>query len=198
MTNTPYVLSNVPGQPSTWVSAAATPNAPILTGSLYYYWYPGTGGTAAQALNTMTALPFWLPAGCTIDRIGIEVTSGTALSVPRLGIYNDAGSGLPGTLLLDAGTIDGTSSGTKQITIAQAITASGYYWMAFVNQGAACTVRTVSTPVYPILATNATTAPSGVGTWFAPAVTGISGGLPSPFATGNNIPNAGRVFIRIT
>jgi hypothetical protein len=51
-----------------------------------------------------------------------------------MGIYNDDGSGRPGSLLLDAGTVAGTATGFLSITINQAL-AAGIYWLALLGQG---------------------------------------------------------------
>lgn len=87
---------------------------------------------------------FVVPKTITVDRIGAEVTSaGTAGAVVRLGIRNAAVDGLPGTLLLDAGTIDGTSATFQEITISQVLV-PGIYWAVGCTQVAASTVRCIS------------------------------------------------------
>jgi hypothetical protein len=74
--------------------------------------------------------------------------TGSALSVTisgcvlRIGIHNDDGTGRPGTLLLDAGTIDGASATVQEITISQALDRGVYYVSAAV-QGVTTTQPTV-------------------------------------------------------
>ena len=78
----------------------------------------------------------------TIDRIAIRTSatfSGTG-SV-RLGIYNhDYSTGLPSTVLLDAGTVSATATSTVyEITISQSLNA-GFYWVVMCQQGTAPTL----------------------------------------------------------
>jgi hypothetical protein len=102
-----------------------------------WYTFPGTGttgGTLALVANTLYAIPFVCPKAITLDRIGINVTTLKA-GLSRLGIYADAGgvrTCYPGTLLLDAGTVDTTTAGVKSITINQALTSNTLYWLVIV------------------------------------------------------------------
>jgi len=83
--------------------------------------------------GVMRLLPFFCPDTSTFTKIGVEINgSGTASSVARLGIYDDLNS-KPDTLLLDAGTVDITSTGYKEITINQAVQ-FGMVWLAVVPQ----------------------------------------------------------------
>ena len=75
--------------------------------------------------------PIWLPAA-TYDRIGVYVQSGGTATL-RLGLYAASTStGLPGTLVFDAGTISTASTGLIEATISQTLSA-GWYWAAVVN-----------------------------------------------------------------
>lgn len=86
--------------------------------------------------DTIFATPLWINAPISVDRIAVKnETAGDAGSVARLGIYSDDGTGgYPGALLLDAGTVSITSTGVKEITISQALTA-GAYWLVGAIQG---------------------------------------------------------------
>jgi hypothetical protein len=105
----------------------------------YEVWYTSPkAGTAlvASALvaNTLYAIPFVCPKAITLDRIGINVTTLKA-GAARLGIYADAGgvrTCYPGTLLLDAGTVDTGTVGVKSININQALTGNTLYWLVIV------------------------------------------------------------------
>jgi len=102
-----------------------------------WYTFPGTGttgGTLALVANTLYAIPFVCPKAITLDRIGINVTTLKA-GLSRLGIYADAGgvrTCYPGTLLLDAGTVDTSTAGVKSITIDRALTSNTLYWLVIV------------------------------------------------------------------
>jgi hypothetical protein len=75
-----------------------------------------------------------IPTTITVDRIAVDIqAAGWAGAVVRLGIY-ESDNGFPGALILDAGTVDATSTGTKTITISQTL-AAGYYYLAAVGQG---------------------------------------------------------------
>lgn len=127
----------------TWSTptAAATfqgdyPSAQAVSGA--YYMPEGHGGAMTNTnggLNALVVTPILLAAG-TLDRIGIyHAASPTASEVARLGIYNSTATGLPSTLVVDAGTVDlSTAAAYKEITISQSVTA-GLYWLACARQG---------------------------------------------------------------
>ena len=113
----------------------------------------------------------------------------------RLGIYSDAGTGFPGAVLLDAGTIDVTSTGVKEITISQAVTA-GLYWLSATPQGSPATPATVSTITsgnYPVGGETGV-AVSSANTCYQK--TGVTGALAAWGATVTMGASAARVFVR--
>ena len=84
------------------------PIVKIIPGQYYHSDMVNAGsGTASTLAGRMYFQRLWFP-GQTIDRMAIEVTTGDAGNA-RLGLYLDNGSGIPGALLLDAGTVDTTS-----------------------------------------------------------------------------------------
>lgn len=110
------------------------------------YFSVGYGATAGGALalvaNTLYAFPFFVPATRKFDRIAINVTvKGTAASA-RLGVYADDGSVAPRRLVLDAGTVDMTTVGVKQITISLTLQGGELYWLVIVCNVAA-TLRSI-------------------------------------------------------
>ena len=123
--------------------AAGSAQTGIFTSG--YYYGPGGGRTTgAVAAGTITFAPFWVGTPASFTRIGTEVTTaGAAGSLLRLGIYRDAGNGLPGNLVLDAGTIDAATTGAKELTIAQTL-APGLYWLTVLSEVGSPSVRTVS------------------------------------------------------
>lgn len=104
------------------------------------YWYEAKNGAqilnATYAINRMNLLPIFIQESITIDRIGGECFTAVASSTFRLGIYNSDSNGVPSSLLLDAGTIDTSTTGLKSITISQSLTA-GLYYLAAAQQGGA-------------------------------------------------------------
>jgi hypothetical protein len=110
------------------------------TGS--YYGAPTTGGTNAGGnANRIYALQAFFPTPITIDRISIRVsTAGASGSLVRLGVYAPGANGLPGVLLHDFGTIDGTQTGDgNEITVN--VTLSGFVWLAARTNSQAPTLR---------------------------------------------------------
>ena len=107
-----------------WASPATLPFlGTYLKSGLYYHTLQPQSGTATATptAGVLYVAPFFVPSAVTLIRIGAEVTTGgSAGAVVRLGIWSDTGSGYPGALVLDAGTIDGTSATVQEITISQA------------------------------------------------------------------------------
>lgn len=107
--------------------------------SEYEAWFAANCAThTAFSVQTLVAdrlyaMPFVAPGrtGCTLDRLAINVTTGSA-GAARLGIYNDS-SGYPGTRLLDAGTVDTTSIAVVSATISQALVPGNRYWLVYVS-----------------------------------------------------------------
>ena len=114
------------------------PFAPAMVTGRYYRSAMSTS-TAAPSVGNEHAVPLFIGKPVTLDRIGVNVSVTAGSSVVRLGIRSD-NNGLPGTLVLDAGTVDSASStGDKFITISQALT-PGWYWLCAVSQGGAPTL----------------------------------------------------------
>jgi hypothetical protein len=103
------------------------------------YWYEsrnaGVLSNAGATLNRLYLYPVFIQESITIDRLGMEVQTQAASSTIRLGIYNSDSNGDPLTLLLDAGTVSGTTTGLKAITVSQTLS-TGLYYLAWVWQGA--------------------------------------------------------------
>lgn len=99
----------------------------------------------APTRNVIHFVPILLKAG-TLDRLGSMVLqAGGADELLRLGVYNaDATTLEPGTLLVDGGaTAFITGTGPVTVTVAQAISTAGLYWLAVVRQGSTDTGQLV-------------------------------------------------------
>lgn len=107
------------------------------------------GGNSSTLLSngTLLLVAIALSVPGTFDQIGWTVdTVGSAGSVIRLGLWAGNASGQPGTLLADAGTFIGTTTGLKQITFGAAqVLPAGLYWVGGVQQGAPTTATTMRT-----------------------------------------------------
>jgi hypothetical protein len=106
----------------------------------YYILPPASSyGTTSYTLNRMFLYPFFFTRALKLDRIGIEITTaGSAGSVVRLGLYlaSPDRSGFPEKLLIDAATVDTTTTGVKDATI-DVLVPAGVVWAAAVAQVAA-------------------------------------------------------------
>jgi hypothetical protein len=91
--------------------------------------------TTKNPLTTSYLIRAFIPRAMTVDRIGLEVTTLLNPSTIRLAIYTDVND-VPTALVLDAGTIDSSTTGYKEITISQALNA-GWVWL-----GACCSSGT--------------------------------------------------------
>ena len=124
-----------------WAAASSGVNPQIPRLNSNYYLFPRSSTTNTTAfLDENSWEPVFLPV-CTISRISIKTSasfSGTA-SI-RLGIYNNGADNVPTTVLLDASTVSCTAASTVyEITVNQAITTAGYYWLVFRTATAAST-----------------------------------------------------------
>jgi hypothetical protein len=102
-----------------------------------------TGGTittqSVASANSLRAFPFFVPKTISFDRIAIRVTTAGTGTTPRarIGVYADNGNIYPGQLVLDAGEVDVSSTGLKELTINLKLKAGKLYWLAFVGQDTA-------------------------------------------------------------
>lgn len=175
----------------TGASGTAWRQAEAVTGlftATRYYTAPASARTTASlADGTACAHPFWVGQATAFDRIGINVTTLIAASVVHLGIYEDNGRGSPGVLELDAGTVDSSSTGAKEITIAKTLL-SGLHWLTVVPQGGAPTMQAHNGSLYPVGAGALATAVGAGGnlSGVVTAAAAVPGALPAAFPTISN------------
>jgi hypothetical protein len=174
-----------------WVaygSGASLPQLRLRSG-LYYPVPQGPVTTTSPALNNLRVAPLLVPFTVTLNSIAIEVTTaGAAGAVLRLGILSDDGTGYPGALLLDAGTVDATTTGVKSIAISQALT-PGVYWIGVVPQGAISTVRAVASPMLGVGAETASLASGNACSGYQQnSVSGALGAFTSTVALVGTVP----------
>lgn len=103
-----------------------------------------SGAMSVQAANRLWGKVFVVGAQTTFTRIGLQVTTGAG-SLGRLGIYNFS-SGVPTSLVLDAGTVSTATTGVKEITISQALS-PGVYVVAAVFDNTPSVVGFVASDV---------------------------------------------------
>ena len=83
--------------------------------------------------DNLRASAIYITRNVTIDRIGVQVQVAQATASTRFGIYESGADGLPSKLLIDAGTIDSSTTGFKEITVNQALRGPRIYWGAYVH-----------------------------------------------------------------
>jgi hypothetical protein len=92
-----------------------------------------TGGASNQG-NRLTIQPIYIDRPCTLASLNVEVTTLESGSVCRLGLY--AISGWTNTtvtstsLIVDGGTVSGTTTGVKTVSPATSIVTPGWYALA--------------------------------------------------------------------
>jgi hypothetical protein len=179
------LLSKVDGTDynTTWSDPSDVGIPKLISGYTYTLQFASSfsSGTTPTK-DTVFAMPVYIRNSFTLTRITVNVTSGTASSEVRMGIYSSNSNFQPSSLVVDAGTVSSTTSGFKTVTISTSLQ-PGVYWFAVVAQGAgsAPTVTNYnSITVAPYMPISLTTTPT---TSFATSyrMTGITGALPSVF-----------------
>lgn len=154
----------------------------------------GASGNSCQPANAaITACAVFVPTPATAVSILLNVqNAATAGGVCRVGIYNDNGSWVPGTLLLDAGTIDPTVVGDKSATISVAL-APGLYWLVGVTQGAPTTLpRYLAVDRPGAYQMNSASSPWVYGAGWYNTGAAVTGALPASFPSVGVRPGAVR------
>ncbi len=154
-----------------------------------------TGGAittqSIASANSLRSFPFFAPKTQKYDRIAIRVSTFATGTTPRirLGVYEDKGDGsvYPGKLVLDAGEVDVSTTGLKEIAINLTLKGGKLYWLSLVGQD------TASLVVAAVPAADAAGALLGLdngltGTpYLGYAVTQTYGALPANFPTASPV-----------
>lgn len=122
----------MPHDPVPW--SAILPG--MVSGSYYGSQFGGSRDAAVLAANTSRAAPFAVPRQTSFQSIGIEVVTPAVGSTIRLGIYEDDGTGKPGELLVDAGTVDGGFIGFNAVPVSVTLKPKLYWLVAAARDGA--------------------------------------------------------------
>ncbi len=122
--------------------AAANPQPRAQAGRWYGPACPVAPATPAA--GALSAVPYACTASLvSLTALGVLVTTaGAGGSLIRLGVYADAG-GLPGALLLDAGTVAGDTVGEQVVATTLALT-RGTYWLGALLQAPGSTAPVLS------------------------------------------------------
>ena len=174
-----------------------------------YYGLPNFGSLNTNnnlGVGTMRCLPFWVPNAITVSELDVEVTAGgDSTSVYRMGIYADDGTGRPGALLLDAGTVLANSGGAG-VPGVQAITGlslalnPGVYWFAGVVQGTVGSQPTMRVITGAGIMPNldfGTSTPGAAAVVFGFNMTGVTGALPGSFVFSSLSSQLPRAYLKV-
>lgn len=139
------------------VHASATWNLASSAGAAHqkyaagrYYCQPaGARTTLAMIQSTLYLSKFVVGVSNTFDRIGANVTVTSGATSLRFGIWYGTGTDLPGDLLYDVGTTPAFTTGFKEISINQSMSA-GTYWLGVVPQGGTATISALNVGLYSV------------------------------------------------
>ena len=160
------------------------------TGNYYGSFITGAAQTTQgiASANSLRAFPSYLPKTTKFDRIAIRVTTLATGVTPRLrlGIYEDNGNNYPGKLVLDAGEIDVSTTGVKEVIINTTLQGGKLYWLTLVGQDTTALVvaATAAGDVIPVLGYELDLSGTPLSGW---AVTQTYGALPATYPTGSPV-----------
>lgn len=140
------LINSDPNKPIKTAGVIDTPGGRLIprsrVGAATGRYYPIEGVTGLYAgvplgRGVVWAVPIVVPDRAVYTRIGFTLGSGIASCTARLGLYADAG-GVPGDLILDAGTVScGTGDvGAREVVIAQDLF-PGLFWICIQAEGGA-------------------------------------------------------------
>jgi len=178
----------------------------IVNGLTRWYWLPNFGATGTNTglgINVARLCPFWIPNACTLLAIGAEVTvAGDAGSLVHMGIYNDDGTGRPGILLADIGSLNGASATVQSIGSLNIPLPAGMYHYCQILQNITTTQPTMRVQAASFILPTDNTAMPGVATnnggWVNAGP--WPGALPNSFpgVTGSQANSVPRMFAQLT
>lgn len=157
----------------------------------YYGPFLSGGAQTTQSIasaNSLRAFPFFVPKTAKFDRIAIRVTTAGTGTTPRarLGIYDDNSNVFPNKLVLDAGEVNVSTTGVKELTIDVTLQTGKLYWLVLIGQDTTSLVvaATAIGDVFPIVGYESDLSGTPLSGW---AVTQTYGALPATYPTGSPI-----------
>ncbi len=110
-------------------------NLPVVRSSGWHA-VPAYGpfSSMTPVLNRAYAQPLWPGRACSLTAIAAEVTV-LEIGDLRAGLYADSGSGVPGDLTTDFGTVATGTAGVKTWLPSPIILRPALYWLVIVQQG---------------------------------------------------------------
>jgi len=103
-------------------------------------------GTTFLTNNILRVTPIVVPFTRTYTALAVDVAAASTGALARIGLYNlNVSTGGPGTLVVDGGAIDVSTTGVKTATVNVTL-APGVYFFAVVTGGATASLLGFSTP----------------------------------------------------
>lgn len=177
----------------------AAVNVGVFPRAGYYVGPSGTRTTLATVASVEYAVPIMVAASGTLSKIGCEIITGAAATTVRLGVRADA-NGIPGTLLLDAGTVDATATTASgiEITGLSLRLVPGIYWFTATSQGGTPTLRAETGDIWPSAAPSLASALGATAnTGYTTAAT-VTGALPTTYTVSTRTGSPPRVVALIS
>lgn len=169
----------------------ASPNyMPALQPASYYYAAsPVTSATSTTVgVGTLRVGPVLLHHPAHLVRLVADIaTAGEAGSKFRMGIYDDTGSGYPGTLIASGVVAADVSNSVPEVEIDASLEA-GVYWFGGAVQNVVTTqptMRVVANWTPPLLGYAGSTRPSSGSAFPGILTAGVTAELPATFPGGS-------------
>ena len=86
-------------------------------------------GTLAGVADRVDLFPFVPRADLSIDRLSVNVTTAVASALGKIVLYASNASGQPAGLLTETGTLDFSTTGVKEATVALTFRKGVTYWL---------------------------------------------------------------------
>lgn len=163
-----------------------------VSGNYYHSPFDDAGTTYVIAQNTLYGSLVYIPSAITITKLSINVGVGQAGKSARLGIYANS-SGVPGALLLDAGTVALDTTGVKEITgLSKALTGGTWYFFTVLSDSTSATAAGPSAYTSQSFLGDVTVGTGAAGFTASQAY----GALPGTFGTAARAATAFTLFYR--
>jgi hypothetical protein len=106
---------------------------------------PGFLGIAVssttQPANTVWYEPWYIAQSVVLDQMAIEVTTAQASSNARIGLYRASSVGQPTSLVVDAGSLDTSTTGVKTVSSMGVSLSPGVYLAAILTNNSSVVFR---------------------------------------------------------
>lgn len=117
----------------------------LKPGRYHIFPYGGSYTDYSLETNCLEVIPIVFYKDIEVNSIAIHVLA-AAIGAVRLGIYSDSGDIYPGNLVIDAGEVDVSTTGLKEITgLTTKLLKNKLYWLAIVSN---TTVTIVGQAIY--------------------------------------------------